>query len=150
MLFRSGPGALPTVQRVCVRQMDVPVGKVVYTPVLSPGGGFRSDLTVMRLGDDHYRVVTGGAHGMVDLKWFKDHAALDATFTDLTEAISTIGLWGPNARAILSAVTNDDVSNEGFPFGSCREITVNGAKVLSSRISHVGDLGWEQIGRAHV
>ena len=66
----TGPGALATVQRVCMRQMDVAVGKVIYTPVLSPGGGFKSDLTVMRLGDDHYRVVTGGAHGMSDLKWF--------------------------------------------------------------------------------
>jgi glycine cleavage system aminomethyltransferase T len=87
--------------------------------------------------------VTGGAHGMADLKWFKDHAAPGATFTDLTEAISTIGVWGPNARAILSAVTEDDVSHDGFPFGTCREITIGGRTVLASRISYVGDLGWE-------
>ena len=139
----TGPGALATVQRVCMRQMDVAVGKVIYTPVLSPNGGFRSDLTVMRLGEDHYRVVTGGAHGMVDLKWFRDNSAPGATFTDLTEAISTIGLWGPKARAILSAVTDDDVSHEAFPFGTCREITIGGRTVLASRISYVGDLGWE-------
>ena len=139
----TGPGALATVQSVCMRQMDVAVGKVIYTPVLSPGGGFRSDLTVMRLGDDHFRVVTGGAHGMVDLKWFKDHAAPGATFSDLTDAISTIGLWGPQARAILTSVTDDDVSHEAFPFGTCREITIAGRKVLASRISYVGDLGWE-------
>jgi glycine cleavage system aminomethyltransferase T/glycine/D-amino acid oxidase-like deaminating enzyme len=139
----TGPGALDTVQLVCVRQMDVAVGKVVYTPVLAPNGGFRSDLTVMRLGAEHFRVVTGGAHGMADLKWFKDHAAPGATFTDLTEAISTIGVWGPNARAILSAVTEDDVSHDGFPFGTCREITIGGRTVLASRISYVGDLGWE-------
>lgn len=139
----TGPGALATVQRVCMRQMDVAVGKVVYTPVLAPNGGFRSDLTVMRLGDDHYRVVTGGAHGMSDLKWFKDNAADGATFTNLTDDISTIGLWGPNARAILSAVTDADVSHEGFGFGTCREITIAGKTVLASRISYVGDLGWE-------
>ena len=139
----TGPGALATVQRVCMRQMDVAVGKVIYTPVLSPGGGFKSDLTVMRLGDDHYRVVTGGAHGMSDLKWFKDNAAPEATFTDLTEAISTIGLWGPHARAILASVTDADVSNEGFGFGTCRDITIAGQTVLASRISYVGDLGWE-------
>ena len=139
----TGPGALATVQRVCMRQMDVAVGKVVYTPVLAPNGGFRSDLTVMRLGDDHFRVVTGGAHGMSDLKWFKDNAAEGATFTNLTDAISTIGLWGPNARAILSAVTDADVSHEGFAFGTCREITIAGKTVLASRISYVGDLGWE-------
>ena len=139
----TGPGALATVQRVCMRQMDVAVGKVIYTPVLSPGGGFKSDLTVMRLGDDHYRVVTGGAHGMSDLKWFKDNAAPEATFTDLTEAISTIGLWGPHARAILASVTDADVSHEGFGFGTCRDITIAGQTVLASRISYVGDLGWE-------
>jgi len=139
----TGPGALATVQRVCMRQMDVAIGKVVYTPVLMPNGGFRSDLTVMRLGDDHFRVVTGGAHGMSDLKWFKDHAAEGATFTNLTDDISTIGLWGPNARAILSAVTDADVSNDSFGFGTCREITIAGKTVLASRISYVGDLGWE-------
>jgi glycine cleavage system aminomethyltransferase T len=139
----TGPGALATVQRVCMRQMDVAVGKVVYTPVLAPNGGFRSDLTVMRLGDDHFRVVTGGAHGMSDLKWFKDNAAAGATFTNLTDDVSTIGLWGPNARAILSAVTDADVSHEGFGFGTCREITIAGKTVLASRISYVGDLGWE-------
>ena len=69
----TGPGALDTVQRVAMRQMDVPVGRVVYTPVLTPRGGFRSDLTIMRLGHDTFRVVTGGAHGMADLKWFADH-----------------------------------------------------------------------------
>ncbi len=139
----TGPGALATVQRVCMRQMDVAVGKVVYTPVLAPNGGFRSDLTVMRLGDEHFRVVTGGAHGMSDLKWFQDHAAEGATFTNLTDAISTIGLWGPNARAILSAVTDADVSHDAFGFGTCREITIAGKTVLASRISYVGDLGWE-------
>src|ERR671920_809510 len=74
-----GPGALESVQRVSVRQMDVKVGKVVYTPVLTPRGGFRSDLTIMRLADEHFRVVTGGAHGMADLKWFADHLAEDGT-----------------------------------------------------------------------
>ena len=72
-----GPGALDCVQRVSMRQMDVKHGKVVYTPVLTPRGGFRSDLTVMRLADDHFRVVTGGAHGMADLKWYADHAGPD-------------------------------------------------------------------------
>ena len=69
----TGPGALETVQQVSMRQMDVAIGKVVYTPVLSPSGTFKSDLTVMRLGDEQFRVVTGGAHGMADLKWYADH-----------------------------------------------------------------------------
>jgi glycine cleavage system aminomethyltransferase T/glycine/D-amino acid oxidase-like deaminating enzyme len=140
-----GPGALASVQGVTLRQMDVPVGRNVYTPVLSPQGGFRSDLTVMRLGDDHFRVVTGGAAGMSDKKWFRDHLVPDgsAQLNDLTSAMTTIGLWGPRARDILAAATSDDVSNEGFKFGACRTIDVGTVRVLASRISYVGDLGWE-------
>ena len=141
----AGPGALDAVQRTCVSQCDVAVGKVVYTPVLDPKGGFRSDLTVMRLGEEHFRVVTGGAHGMADRKWFTDQLPQDgsATLTDRTDQISTIGLWGPRARDILSSLTDDDVSEEGFGFLTCREITVDRRTVLASRISYVGELGWE-------
>ena len=139
----TGPGALASVQGVTLRQMDVPVGRNVYTPVLSPNGGFKSDLTIMRLGEDHFRVVTGGAAGMSDKKWFKDHLAQGAQLSDLTSAMTTIGLWGPRARDILSAATADDVSNDGFKFGACRVIDVGTVRVLASRISYVGDLGWE-------
>jgi glycine cleavage system aminomethyltransferase T len=141
----EGPGALDSVQRTCVAQCDVPVGRVVYTPVLDAAGGFRSDLTVMRLGQDHFRVVTGGAHGMADRKWFTDHLTDDGatTLTDRTDEISTIGLWGPQARAILSTLTDADLSHEGFGFLTCREIQLAGVPVLASRISYVGELGWE-------
>jgi glycine cleavage system aminomethyltransferase T/glycine/D-amino acid oxidase-like deaminating enzyme len=143
----EGPGALESVQQTCVAQCDVAGGKVIYTPVLDANGGFRSDLTVMRLGDDHFRVVTGGAHGMADRQWFTDHLAGQATLTDRTDEISTIGLWGPKARDILGSLTDADVSGEGFPMLSCREITVRTPggpiQVLASRISYVGELGWE-------
>jgi glycine cleavage system aminomethyltransferase T/glycine/D-amino acid oxidase-like deaminating enzyme len=145
----TGPGALAAVQRTCVAQCDVAVGKVIYTPVLDGKGGFRSDLTVMRLGDDHFRVVTGGAHGMADRKWFADQLPEDgsAELTDRTDDISTIGLWGPRARDILSSLTSDDVTHEGFPFLTSREITVRTGEgditALASRISYVGELGWE-------
>jgi glycine cleavage system aminomethyltransferase T/glycine/D-amino acid oxidase-like deaminating enzyme len=138
-----GPGALASVQRTALRQMDVPVGRNVYTPVLAPHGGFKSDLTIMRLDDDHFRVVTGGAAGMSDKKWFRDHLVAGADLLDLTSAMTTIGLWGPRARDILASATSDDVSNEGFKFGTCRVIEVGTQRVLASRISYVGDLGWE-------
>jgi glycine cleavage system aminomethyltransferase T/glycine/D-amino acid oxidase-like deaminating enzyme len=140
-----GPGALQCVQQVSMRQMDVKLGKVVYTPVLTPNGGFRSDLTVMRLGEDHFRVVTGGAHGMADLKWYADHLPEDGTaqIFDLTSSWCTLGLWGPRARDILGSATRDDVSHEGFPFATCRTIEVGSLRLLASRISYVGDLGWE-------
>ena len=141
----QGPGALDALQRSVLAQMDVAVGRVVYTPVLAPGGGFRSDLTIMRLGDDEFRIVTGGAHGMADRKLFSDQLPDDgsATLVDVTTAWTTIGLWGPRARDILSTVTSDDVSNAGFPFGTCRVIEIGSQLVLASRISYVGDLGWE-------
>jgi glycine cleavage system aminomethyltransferase T/glycine/D-amino acid oxidase-like deaminating enzyme len=145
----TGPGALEAVQSTCVAQCDVAVGKVIYTPVLDAHGGFRSDLTVMRLGDDHFRVVTGGAHGMADRQWFTDHLPADGatTLADHTDEVSTIGIWGPRARDILSSITADDISGEGFPMLTCREITVSGngspITVLASRISYVGELGWE-------
>ena len=140
-----GPGALEGVQRVAVRQMDVKVGRVVYTPVLTTRGGFRSDLTIMRLGDEHFRVVTGGAHGMADLKWFADHLPEDgsAQIFDLTSSWCTRGLWGPRARDILASTTGADLSNDGFPFATCATIEMGSLRVHASRISYVGDLGWE-------
>jgi glycine cleavage system aminomethyltransferase T/glycine/D-amino acid oxidase-like deaminating enzyme len=138
-----GPGALESVQRVAMRQMDVKLGKVVYTPVLTPRGGFRSDLTIMRLADDQFRVVTGGAHGMADLKWFRDHLVGDAQIFDLTSQWCTLGLWGPRARDILASTTSANVSHDGFPFATCRDIEMGPLRVLASRISYVGDLGWE-------
>src|SRR5215213_4166603 len=140
-----GPGGLECVQKVSMRQMDVKLGKVVYTPVLTPHGGFRSDLTVMRLGDEHFRVVTGGAHGMADLKWYADHLPADGTaqIFDLTSSWTTVGLWGPRARDIVASTSSDDMSHEGFPFATCRTIEIGSLRVLASRISYVGDLGWE-------
>jgi glycine cleavage system aminomethyltransferase T/glycine/D-amino acid oxidase-like deaminating enzyme len=141
----TGPGALAAVQKVAVAQMRVAMGRVVYTSLLDDAGGFRGDLTIMRLGPRHFRVVTGGATGMMDLKWITDHVPDDgsAAVTDVTSAWTTLGLWGPQARAILSRVTTDDVSDEGFAFGTCQEIEVAGISVLASRISYVGELGWE-------
>ena len=140
-----GPSALDVVQRTAVRQMDVAVGKVVYTPVLSPSGGYKSDLTIMRLAHDHFRVVTGGAHGMADKKWFADQLPADGTaqITDLTSAYTTLGLWGPKSREILASLTEADLSHEGFGFSTCRVIEIGPLRVLASRISYVGDLGWE-------
>ncbi|QZY29912.1 GcvT family protein [Nocardioides coralli] len=139
-----GPQALDAVQRTVVAQADVAPGKVVYTPVLDARGGFRADLTVMRLGDTHFRVVTGGAHGMADKAWFAAHTrGLAAAVTDLTTAYTTIGLWGPRARDVLGALTDDDISHEGFGFGTCRDVEIESLAVLASRISYVGELGWE-------
>ena len=141
----TGPGALEVVQSLAVAQMDVRAGRVVYTSLLDERGGFKADLTIMRLGPQRFRVVTGGATGMADMKWFAGHLPADgtATLADLTSGQCTLGLWGPAARTVLEATTSDDISHAGFPFGTCREIEIGGVTVLASRISYVGELGWE-------
>jgi len=152
-----GPRALDVVQRIAVQNVDVRLGRVVYTPILTPSGGFKADLTIMRLADDRFRVVTGGIGGNIDRKWFADHAravagsgagsvggaASGVEVVDLTSAWATVGLWGPRARDILGSLTSDDISHSGFPFGTCRTIEAGGLHVLASRISYVGELGWE-------
>jgi glycine cleavage system aminomethyltransferase T/glycine/D-amino acid oxidase-like deaminating enzyme len=141
----TGPGSLGVLQHLAVAQLDVPPGQVVYTSFLDERGGFRADLTIMRLSSQHFRVVTGGAGGMADRQWIIDRLPGEGTaqLSDLTSAWATIGLWGPLARDVLRAVTPDDVSNEGFGFATCRTIELAGLEVLASRISYVGELGWE-------
>ncbi|HEX9043608.1 MAG TPA: FAD-dependent oxidoreductase [Candidatus Limnocylindrales bacterium] len=138
-----GPGALAGVQKVAMRNCDVATGRVVYTPVLASNGGFKSDLTIMRLAKDVFRVVTGAAHGMADLKWFRDNMPADAAIVDQTSTFTTVGIWGPKARTILQKLTRADLSNEAFKFGQCKTIEVGSQLVLASRISYVGELGWE-------
>lgn len=141
----TGPGALDYMQRMAVHQMDVPAGRVVYTPLLNQEGGIKADLTIMRLGEAHFRIVTGGGGGMVDKKWFTDHLPADgsAQLSDLTSAWCTVGLWGPRARDLVSTVADENVSNTAFPFATARWLTLGTQRVLASRISYVGELGWE-------
>jgi glycine cleavage system aminomethyltransferase T/glycine/D-amino acid oxidase-like deaminating enzyme len=141
----TGPGALSAVQSLAAGQLDVPPGHVVHTPMLDEAGGVRADVTVMRLGRRRFRVLTAGATGMLGLSWITAHLPADesASVADLTSAWATLGLWGPLARDVLSAVTAGDVTNEGFPPGTCRLIELGGCLVLASRISPAGELGWE-------
>jgi glycine cleavage system aminomethyltransferase T/glycine/D-amino acid oxidase-like deaminating enzyme len=140
-----GGGALEFVQSVALAECDVPVGRVIYTPILNAHGGFKSDLTIMRVGDDHFRIVTGGMDGPRDRKWFSDHLPADgsASLLDVTSAWCTLGLWGPRARDVFSSVTDADVSHEGFPFIRFKHVQIGPVDAIASRISYVGELGWE-------
>jgi glycine cleavage system aminomethyltransferase T/glycine/D-amino acid oxidase-like deaminating enzyme len=140
-----GTGALAYIQRMAVAQMDVPVGRVVYTSLLNAAGGIKADLTIMRLAPDGFRVVTGGATGGVDKKWFTDHLPENGSvqLSDQTSTWCTLGVWGPRARDLVQSVSDDDLSDEGFRFATCRSIGVDSVIVLASRISYVGELGWE-------
>jgi glycine cleavage system aminomethyltransferase T/glycine/D-amino acid oxidase-like deaminating enzyme len=141
----TGPGALACLERLCVNKVDVAPGRTVYTPLLNSAGGILADLTIMRLDHDRFRVVTGGGLGMRDKKLFTDALPADgsAQLFDATSELTTIGLWGPRARDILAGVTSDDVSHAGFPFLTSKTVEINGVRALASRISYVGELGWE-------
>ncbi len=141
----TGPGACAWLDSMVVANMDREPGRIMYTPVLTYNGGFRSDLTVVRLGWDHYRIITGGGDWGRDLKWFTDHLPEDgsAHLADATSAWTTIGVWGPYAREVVSQVTDHDLSNDAFGFGRAQWAEIGGIRALMIRISYVGDLGWE-------
>jgi glycine cleavage system aminomethyltransferase T/glycine/D-amino acid oxidase-like deaminating enzyme len=139
----AGPGALAGLQRIAVAQLDVPVGRTVYTPFLNQAGRFVADLTIMRLGGTHFRVVTGAADGGRDAQWISDRLPDDAQLVDVTSAWSTIGLWGPRARDVLAGANRDGDRSRPGPFGMIESFELGGAAVLASRISYVGEFGWE-------
>lgn len=141
----TGAGAADYMQYMAVNNMKVKVGKAVYTPLLNESGGFKADLTIMRLGRDHYRIITGGGYGNIDKKWFADHLPEDGSvqFQDQTSAICTVGLWGPKARKVLASVCEEDVSHEAFPYGTAKRVVIGQVEAIAFRISYVGELGWE-------
>jgi glycine cleavage system aminomethyltransferase T/glycine/D-amino acid oxidase-like deaminating enzyme len=141
----TGPGACAYLQHLVVGQVDVPVGRVIYTPLLNERGGIVADLTIIRFAHDRFRVVTGGGMGMRDKKWFTDHLPEDgsATLQDLTSAMYTLGVWGPRARDLVQSIVTADLSNGAFPFGTARAVDIGSVRTLMSRISYVGELGWE-------
>jgi glycine cleavage system aminomethyltransferase T/glycine/D-amino acid oxidase-like deaminating enzyme len=143
----TGPGALAALERLCVNKVDVAPGRTVYTPLLNPAGGILADLTIMRLAHDRFRVVTGGGMGMRDRKIFQDALPADgsAQLHDVTNAFTTFGLWGPRARDILGAASDGgaNISHAGFPFLTSKTVDIDGVRTLASRISYVGELGWE-------
>ena len=141
----QGRDACAALNRLAVSEMDVPVGRVVYTQWLNQRGGIEADLTITRTGPREFMVVTGAASHQHDLHHLCAHVDAEAhcVVTDVTSAYAVLGLMGPRARDVLAAVTPDDVSNEAFPFRSSREIEIGFARVRATRITYVGELGWE-------
>lgn len=138
-------GALALLQKLTDSDLNKPAGRVIYTQMLNARGGIESDLTITRLADDHFRVVTGSAFISRDLGWLTMHLPRDGSVTvkDMTSKYATIGIWGPQARNTLQAATKDDVSNAAFPYMTARTIHVAGEEVLAQRVTYVGELGWE-------
>ncbi len=142
----TGPGALPLLERVAGNRIDRPAGTVVYTQLLETNGGIAADVTVTRLAEEHFRVVTGAGYVNSDLGWLRLQFREDDPQVELretTDELSVIGMWGPRSREVLERVTDDDMSEPAFPFMQARRIRIGGASALAQRVTYVGELGWE-------
>ena len=141
----QGPDACAVLNRICANDVDVPVGKLVYTQWLNERGGIEADLTVTREALDRYLVVTAAATQVRDLAWLTQHVPTDARaiVTDVTSAHAVLSVMGPRSRDLLSTLTPADLSNEAFPFGTSQIIDLGYARVRASRVTFVGELGWE-------
>ncbi len=141
----TGTDAERALSWICANDVARPVGSLTYTQMLNSRGGIECDLTVGRLADDRYYLVTGTGFRTHDAAWVRQNIPADceAELADVTEALGTLTLMGPRAREVLSRVTDDDLGNAAFPFATLREITVAGHGVRALRITYVGELGWE-------
>jgi heterotetrameric sarcosine oxidase gamma subunit len=141
----EGRDACAVLNRVSAANVDVEPGKIVYTQWLNDRGGIEADLTVTRLEENRFLVVTGAAPQTRDLAWLRRHTPEDANCvaTDITSGLPMIAIMGPKSRALLEKVSGADLSNAAFPFGTSREIEIGYARVRASRITYVGELGWE-------
>jgi sarcosine dehydrogenase len=130
---------------ISANDVSQPPGRVVYTQMLNARGGIECDLTVTRLAEDLWYIVTGTGFATHDFSWIERHipAGADVRLLDVTSAFAVLPLMGPRARDVLQRVTAEDVSNDSFPFGSWREIRIGGAPVRALRVTYVGELGWE-------
>ena len=141
----EGPDAESALNQVCANDVAVPVGRIVYTQWLNDGGTIEADLTVTREAQDRFLVVTAAATQVRDFAWLRDHLPSDADChaSDVTSGMAVLSVMGPRSRELLAALTLDDLSNDSFPFGTSRLVDLGYARVRASRITYVGELGWE-------
>ena len=141
----QGPDAEAVLNRICANNVSVPVGKLVYTQWLNERGGIEADLTITREAEDRFLVVTAAATQVRDFSWLTRHIPSDARATaiDLGAGMAVLSVMGPKSRALLQSLTPADMSHEAFPFGTSQIIDLGYARVRASRITYVGELGWE-------
>jgi glycine cleavage system T protein len=141
----EGRDAVSVLNHVCANDVDVAPGRLVYTQWLNDKGGIEADLTVTRLSATAFLIVTGAESETRDFNWLKRHIPADAhaVLTNVSSAMGVISIMGPNARALLQSISPNDLSNATFPFATSQEIELGYAIVRASRITYVGELGWE-------
>jgi len=141
----QGADASKVLNHICANNVDVVPGRLVYTQWLNERGGIEADLTVTRLSENDFLVVTGVATQVRDFDWLTQHTpeGSHCVATDVTSGYAVLGVMGPDSRALLQRLTPADLSNEAFPFATSREIELGFTKVRASRVTYVGELGWE-------
>jgi len=141
----EGAGALAFLNRLSANQIDRPIGKVIYTQMCNDRGTIECDLTIGRLASDRFLLVVGTAFGLRASWWLKNHLPADGSVSvqEVTSAYAVINVIGPKSRELLQKLTNADVGNEGFAFGTCKNFTIGFAPVMSFRVTYVGELGYE-------
>lgn len=142
----SGKGALALLQKLADNNIDRTPGSVIYTQFLNHRGGVEADLTITRLEDDLFQIITGSTFIANDLAWIKMHMEAsdqDVEIREMTTERACLALWGPRARRVLQEVAEEDVSNAAIPYLFAKPIHVRGIEVLAQRVSYVGELGWE-------
>ena len=141
----QGSDATSFLERTCAGRLDGPVGRVTYTPILNQRGGYESDVVVMRVREDAYLIITGSMQQVRDMDLLRRRVRADefVTLSDMTSAYAVIGVMGPNARQLMSQLSPDDLSNQAFPYMTHREIEIADTVAHASRISYIGELGWE-------
>ena len=144
----SGASAAAFLNRLCANNVDRPVGSVTYTQLCNDAGGVECDLTVTRLGESRFLLVTGTAFGSHDLAWITQQLRSSASddgvhARDVTSAWACYGIWGPRARDVLAGLTDTDMSNDAFPYLTARNISIGAVPVVAVRVTYVGELGWE-------
>ena len=144
-LLLQGRDAINVLQRLCANDIDIPVDKMVYTALLNERGGFESDLTIMRLAQDDFLIITGSAQTTRDMDWISRNISSKeyAMLTDVSAQFCVLSLMGPNARSLLARVSPDDLSAESFKFSWTREIDIGFARVRAAHMSYVGGPGFE-------
>ncbi len=146
-LLVQGRDAEKLLQRLCANDVAVEPGRVVYTGMLNHRGGYESDLTVMRLGEDSFMLITGTAQPVRDRNWIQRHIEPDefVTVTDVTGNYAVLSVMGPKSRALMRCVSPHDFSNAAFPYFTHQEIELGYGVARAARVSYIGELGWELI-----
>ncbi len=141
----KGRDAAAALSWICANDVNKPVGSLIYTQMLNDNGGIECDLTVARVAKTEYYITTGTGFATHDFDWIKQNipANMQCELTDITTSKAVLSIMGPNARKILRTITNEDISNQAFPFATTKHIQIAGCNILALRITYVGELGWE-------